>query len=30
MYKIEIITMVTKSICTPLHLLLHLFTDSLV
>lgn len=29
MYKIEIITMVTKSICTPLHLLLHLYTDSL-
>lgn len=28
-YKIEIITMVTKCICTPLHLLLHLYTDSL-
>lgn len=29
MYTIEIITMVTKCICTPLHLLLHLYTDSL-
>lgn len=29
MYKIKIVTMVTKSICTPLHLLLHLYTDTL-